>query len=305
MFNLRHLQYLNAVYQYKNFTKASEALYVSQPAISSAISALETELGAKLIVRNSKKVAFTYEGEQFMVWAQRILRLCTETENAMQDLSNSAEQRLRLGMSHAFTDLVPRIFSTFTEQHPRAQIYLDEGSMNKHVEMVRSEQLDLAYNGFPEGPGAEDFERIPIVKAEIHAVLHPDSPLAELERIPLRLLAQEKLIMMDVQSKVCRVMTQEFERYQITPNIVLNYNQILCMVNLVWSCRHVGIISAVEGQRVPGCEGLVLRPFQEPLVFDVGIFMKKGRYLPKLGWELIRFLRQTCPASPAASGEGC
>lgn len=111
--------------------------------------------------------------------------------------------------------------------------------------------------------------------------------------------------MMDVQSKVCRVMTQEFERYQITPNIVLNYNQILCMVNLVWSCRHVGIISAVEGQRVPGCEGLVLRPFQEPLVFDVGIFMKKGRYLPKLGWELIRFLRQTCPASPAASGEGC
>ena len=282
MFNLRHLQYLNAVYRYKNFTKASEALYVSQPAISSAISALETELGAKLIVRNSKKVAFTYEGEQFMVWAQRILRLCTETENAMQDLANSAEQRLRLGMSHAFTDLVPRIFSTFTEQHPRAQIYLDEGSMNKHVEMVRSEQLDLAYNGFPEGPGAEDFERI-----------------------PLRLLAQEKLIMMDVQSKVCRVMTQEFERYQITPNIVLNYNQILCMVNLVWSCRHVGIISAVEGQRVPGCEGLVLRPFQEPLVFDVGIFMKKGRYLPKLGWELIRFLRQTCPASPAASGEGC
>ena len=186
MFNLRHLQYLNAVYRYKNFTKASEALYVSQPAISSAISALETELGAKLIVRNSKKVAFTYEGEQFMVWAQRILRLCTETENAMQDLANSAEQRLRLGMSHAFTDLVPRIFSTFTEQHPRAQIYLDEGSMNKHVEMVRSEQLDLAYNGFPEGPGAEDFERIPIVKAEIHAVLHPDSPLAELERIPLK-----------------------------------------------------------------------------------------------------------------------
>ena len=39
MFNLRHLQYLNAVYRYKNFTKASEALYVSQPAISSAISA--------------------------------------------------------------------------------------------------------------------------------------------------------------------------------------------------------------------------------------------------------------------------
>lgn len=297
MLNLRHLQYLDAVYQYKNFTKASEALYVSQPAISAAIHALEAEVGAKLIVRNSKKVAFTYEGEQFMIWAQRILRLCTETENAMQDLASSAEQRLRLGMSHAFIHLVPTIFSTFMERYPRAQIYLDEGSMNKHVEMVRNEQLDLAYNGFPDGTGSDDFEQIPIVTAEIHAVLHPDSPLAKLERVPIELLGQEKLIMMDLQSKVCRLMAQEFDRYRISPNIVLNYNQILCMVNLVWSCQHVGIISALEGQRVPGCEGLVLRPFQEPLTFDVGIFMKKGRYLPKLGRDLIQFLKETSPVA--------
>ena len=44
MLNLKRLQYLDAVYQYKNFTQASEALYVSQPAISSAVQALEEEL---------------------------------------------------------------------------------------------------------------------------------------------------------------------------------------------------------------------------------------------------------------------
>ena len=48
MLNLKRLQYLDAVYQYKNFTQASEALYVSQPAISSAVQALEEELGVKL-----------------------------------------------------------------------------------------------------------------------------------------------------------------------------------------------------------------------------------------------------------------
>ena len=46
MLNLKRLQYLDAVYQYKNFTQASEALYVSQPALSSAVQALEEELGA-------------------------------------------------------------------------------------------------------------------------------------------------------------------------------------------------------------------------------------------------------------------
>ena len=55
----------DAVYQYKNFTQASEALYVSQPAISSAVQALEEELGVRLVVRSSKGVTFTYEGEQF------------------------------------------------------------------------------------------------------------------------------------------------------------------------------------------------------------------------------------------------
>ena len=302
MFHLRHLQYLNAVYQYRNFTRASEALYVSQPAISSGISALEAELGVKLVVRNSKKVVFTYEGEQLIAWSQRILRLCAETENAMQDLASSAGQRLRLGLSHAFVDLVPGIFSTFMEQHPGARICLDEGSTDRHVELVRSGQLDMAYNGLPEGPGADEFQQIPMGTAEIHAVLHPDSPLAALDRLPLPLLAGEKLIMMDLQSRVCQVLTQALERHQIVPDIVLNYSQILCMVNLVRSCRHVGIISAVAGQRVPGCEGLVLRPFREPLTFEVGIFLKKDRYLPKLGWELIRFLRQARPLPAETAG---
>lgn len=58
MLNLKRLQYLDAVYQYKNFTQASEALYVSQPAISSAVQALEEELGVRLVVRSSKGVTF-------------------------------------------------------------------------------------------------------------------------------------------------------------------------------------------------------------------------------------------------------
>ena len=57
----------------------------------------------------------------------------------------------------------------------------------------------------------------------------------------------------------------------------------------------MGIISVAAGQKALGCEGLVIRPFEEPVVFDVGFFMKKGRYLPRLGWELIRFIRENLP----------
>ena len=72
--------------------------------------------------------------------------------------------------------IVPMIFSTFLREHPKAQIYLNEGSMNKHVEMVTGEMLDLAYNAFPTAPEAEELEIIPMGTMEIHAVLHPDHP---------------------------------------------------------------------------------------------------------------------------------
>lgn len=299
MLNLKRLQYLDAVYQYKNFTQASEALYVSQPAISSAVQALEEELGVKLVIRSSKGVTFTYEGEQFMIWVRRILSTCEAAENAMQDLAGTAEQRLRLGISHVLTNpIVPMIFSTFLADHSKAQIYLNEGSMNKHVEMVLGELLDLAYNAFPTTPETEELEKIPVSTMEIHAVLHPEHPLAQLERIPIALLGKEKLIMMDAQSKVNELMNQEFERHQVIPDILFKYDQVLCMANLVRSCRYVGIISVAAGQQALGCEGLAIRPFAEPLVFDVGFLIKKGRYLPRLGWELIRFIQEHTLKAP-------
>lgn len=300
MFNLRHLQYLDAVYQYKNFTQAADAIFVSQPAISTAISTLESELGVKLIVRSSKNVIFTCEGEEFMKWVHKILGLCTETENAMKDLADSAERQLKLGMSYAFMDaMAPMVFSDFLGRHPKAHILLDEGSMNRHLEMIEKEQLDLAYNGFPDMDEHPDIELIPISKAEIRLVLHPEHPLASLDSIPIELLGNEQLVMMDAQSKVKEVMSKEFETRNIPMNIALNYTQILCMVGMVKSCRYIGIISEAAGHKIPGCDDLVLRSFKEPVFFDLGFFFKKDRYLPKLGWDLIKFLKDAENNLPA------
>ena len=138
MLNFKHLQYFNAVYQYKNFTQAGDSLFVSQPTISAAINTLESELGVKLIERSPKNVIFTYEGEQFILWVRKILSLCQEAETAMHDLSDSAEQHLRLGMSYAFMDsAAPPVFSDFLDEHPKAQIHLEEGSMQKLLRMVQ------------------------------------------------------------------------------------------------------------------------------------------------------------------------
>lgn len=98
--------------------------------------------------------------------------------------------------------------------------------------------------------------------------------------------------MMDERSKVKQMMEVEFEKRDIHIETMLNYTQILCMTRLVRTCRYVGIISQAAGHSIPGVEGLELRSFKKPLYFDLGFFRKKDRYLPKLGWELIKYIKE-------------
>lgn len=292
MLDLKQLQYLNAIYHYKNFTRASEVLYVSQPAISASIKRLEEELGIKLLVRTSKNVSFTEEGEQFMKWVTKLLNLCDETENVIKDLSTTSKQRLRFGISPCMCDpTIPLIFSDFLEENPLAEIYMDEGSMNKHLKMLESNVLDLTFNGIPEDYDDSFYDIIPVSQAEIHAVMQPGHPLTSIERIPLSLLASERLIMMDTQSRVQGIMLQEFDRKKLTPNIVTNYDQIACMVNIVQMCNYVGIISVARNMSALACDGLVIRPFEEPITFDIGFILRKDKYSTKLEHKLIEFVK--------------
>ena len=151
MLDFRRLQYLYAVYRYRNFTRASEELFVSQSTISTAIKSLEDDLGVRLIVRTPKEVIFTYEGEQFLLCVRKILQDCQEAETRMADLSETKNQILHLGISPTL-GLKLQIFlhsPEFAQKFPKATIYLDEGSMNNHIEKLRQGALDLCYNALP------------------------------------------------------------------------------------------------------------------------------------------------------------
>ena len=99
MLDIKRLQYLEAVYRYHNFTRASEELFVSQSAISMAIKSLEADLGVRLIVRSPQSVAFTYEGEQLVQHARRILLERATPARDIADPTESKSYTLHLGLS--------------------------------------------------------------------------------------------------------------------------------------------------------------------------------------------------------------
>ncbi len=124
MLDFRRLQYLYAVYRYRNFTRASEELFVSHPTISTAIKSLEDDLGvgsSSGLPRKSAKGAVSS--------LRPNLQDCQEAETRMADLSETKNQILHLGVSPTL-GLKLQIFlhSPSPQKFPKATIYLDEGS---------------------------------------------------------------------------------------------------------------------------------------------------------------------------------
>ena len=94
---LQALQYFLAVARHRNFTKAAEACYVTQPALSRAIRELEAELGCRLFARTSRSVELTAAGEYCLSEAKRITDLCRKLPGKVRQYAAKEEPPLRIG----------------------------------------------------------------------------------------------------------------------------------------------------------------------------------------------------------------
>ena len=84
---LRQLQSLCAIVRLGSFSKAADELFITQPAISMHIKALERELGLDLFERTGRNVRLTQPGELFHEYSQRILRLVEEARHALAQMT--------------------------------------------------------------------------------------------------------------------------------------------------------------------------------------------------------------------------
>lgn len=93
---LRQLEYFAAVARLKNYTRAADEMYVSQPTISVSIQKLEEELGTKLIIRDNKKVILTHEGEIFLAHTEKLLGDAKNLQELIKDMAMNKKRILKM-----------------------------------------------------------------------------------------------------------------------------------------------------------------------------------------------------------------
>lgn len=292
MIEMRQLVYLDAVYRYKNFTKASKALYVSQPTISAAVRNMERELGLTLVERTPKAVVFTDAGETLMKRIRQLLSDYNDFIAEANDLSRKSSYTLRLGIASILSsDIFPLIYKDFLSSHKELTIRLDEDSAHGHIRKLLDERLDLAFNGLPEALDTNELRSIPVCTREIKLIMRSDHPLAALDTIPMERLAEESVSMLSSPGVMGQVLEKAFSEHGIQPNVVSEHSQIHGMLEMVLTGCSIGFVNlAPSATAMMKYEDLVLRSFETPLSFTVGFMLKKGKYLPTVCRELIRFI---------------
>lgn len=131
-----------AVAQIKNLTQAAEKLFLSQPAVSAQIKALETEIGTPLFIRHNSGMELTRAGEVLLPEVEALLQHKHRLEKFAETLSEHYVQDAQLGLIHPInSDKVTQLTNCIMLKHPNAQLHLQYGMSGEILTRLMSKQL--------------------------------------------------------------------------------------------------------------------------------------------------------------------
>ena len=159
--NFHSLDYFLVLAREKNFTRAAEALHITQQSLSSHIANLERELNCTLVVRRTP-LELTYAGRTFLRYAESIGQTRQAMEREFCDISENQKGELRVGIAYTRgRAIMPRLIPAFQRQYPNVEITLLEGSNDAIQKALLSGGIDLAIAAFPRPlPGAVSGQRL-------------------------------------------------------------------------------------------------------------------------------------------------
>lgn len=146
--NFDQLKTFQAVSSSGSFTKAARSLFLTQPAVSQQIQALEASIGVKLFDRSGKKIHLTREGEMLLTITSNITNELQKIEGLFEELTNLKKGRLDIASSAVFgTYFLPRPIGKFNSEYPGIEINLHAGNSHEVISMLINNLVEFGFGG--------------------------------------------------------------------------------------------------------------------------------------------------------------
>lgn len=247
-FTLDQLRILKAIASEGSFKKASERLYVSQPALSLQMQNLERQLNTPLFYRGRRRLQLTETGQLLLRYCGRILTLCEETCRALDDLQSLHGGTLIMGVSQTTgTYLMPRLLGLFRKRYPDVSVELQVHSTRRIAWSVANGQVDIAIIGGEIPPELKEILQVTAYAEDELALILPTShPFSQLKSIQKEDLYRLQFITLDPQSTIRKVIDKVLNQNGIDSKrfkIEMELNSIEAIKNAVQSGLGAAFVS--------------------------------------------------------------
>jgi LysR family transcriptional regulator, transcription activator of glutamate synthase operon len=276
---LRQLRYLVALADERNFTRAAAREHVAQPALSQQVRRLEEEVGVALVERTTRRVALTDAGQLLVARAKRILAEL-EAGRAELELARGMEiGHVTVGVLHTMGPVdVTSVLAVFHQRHPGVELTVREQSSEELAEMLRIDELDLAFLSVTERIESHGLGLHQLVSEELVVVLPREHRLGKRRAVRMADLRDDEFISYGQGARLRELLIYAGRVGGFEPRVKLEFNESQRICQLVAHGLGVAILprSDAEAARADVAVADLREP---PLTRDITLAWREGRRL--------------------------
>ncbi len=301
---LRQLRYLVALADERHFTRAAEREHVAQPALSQQIRRLEEETGLALVERTTRQVTITDAGAMLVARARRILAELDAAHTELLGLRGIQTGKVTVGTLHTMGPVdVSLALAIFHQRHPGVELTVREQSSEELAEMLRADELDLAFLSVTERIESHGLGLQQLVSEELVVLLPLDHPLAGRAKVRMRELAGEQFISYREGSRLRELLSAAGEQAGFVPQIKLESNESQRIRRLISRGMGVAVLPRSDADE-PGARVAVATLIEPSLRRDITLAWRADRrHTPGVD-EFLELARTTFTEDASPTGDG-
>lgn len=259
---------LSKVAELMSFTKAAEALGLTQSAVSHAVSSLEKELGFALIHRSRTGVTVTSEGQTMLFSMRNVLEAEELLQQEASNILGVTRGKVRIGViSSISSNWMPEIIQIMDHHYPGIQVELREGDYYEIEQWLQSGEVDA---GFLNGKKSDLFQFIELRQDPLLCIVSDKSPLYEKEEIDIVELENLPFIMTSYRGK--NDVKVLLEQYHVKPNIRFELSEEVGIISMITHHLGMSILPKLVIDRFPA--SLRTIPLKQGGYRTIGLAMK-------------------------------
>ncbi len=264
-----------------SFSRAAEALQLTQPSITARIQSLEREVGEELFERGGRGVRLTDAGLAFLPHAERILQTLVEGREAIDEVRDVQLGSLHLGSALTIcTYVLPHILHAFRSQYQGVDVSIRTGRSEQVLAMLQADEVQV---GLVRSLSHHDVETVHLYDDEIVLAVNPEHPFAASGAATVEEAAAEPIILFDRASSYFGLIHGFFRQAGVAPNVAMELDSLEATKRMVEEGLGIALVPLVTIERELESGALVRIGIVDvpPLKRPISLIYKRHRKRPR------------------------